>query len=195
MIFAVSNDGVEWSLDFGPDSVTLTVKDLVQELTVSSQEILLAAWSLLLSQKQQFLNNHLARVPVTPNQQGTHEMRDEVLSSVAAQEGLDTSRYQVSADLDDVAFYWETDQLDVDSVSRPGIDNPSSPTAFDDLEKGGSAEDPILLDEEEDKENSPPTTKTPISERPTRHRALVKNCPFATRIEIVFEYVYRNLFQ
>ena len=24
------NDGVEWSLDFGPDSVTLTVKDLVQ---------------------------------------------------------------------------------------------------------------------------------------------------------------------
>ena len=85
--------------------MTLTVKDLVQETTICSQEILLAAWCLLFSQKQQFLNNHLARVPVTPNQQGTHEKRDEVLSSVEAQD-RDTSGYQVSsADLDDVEFY------------------------------------------------------------------------------------------
>ena len=106
MIFSVSNDGIEWSLDFGPDSVTLTVKDLVQEMTISSQEISLAAWSLLLFQKQRFLNNHLARVTVTINQQETHKMTDEVFSSVGAQEGLDTSGYQVSADLDDVEFYW-----------------------------------------------------------------------------------------
>ena len=51
MIFSVSNDGIEWSLDFGPDSVTLSVKNLVHEMTMSSQEILLAAWSLLLSQR------------------------------------------------------------------------------------------------------------------------------------------------
>ena len=31
MILSVSKDDFEWSLDFGPDSVTLTVKDLVQE--------------------------------------------------------------------------------------------------------------------------------------------------------------------
>ena len=91
MIFSVSNDCIEWSLDFGPDSVTLTLKDLVQDLTISSQEIPLAAWSLLLSQRQQSLNNHLARVPVTRNHQGTQEMTNEVLSSVGAQEGLDTS--------------------------------------------------------------------------------------------------------
>ena len=72
MIFSVSNDGIQWSLDFGPDSVTLTVKSLVQELTLSSQEYPLAAWSLLISQTQQFLNNHLARAPVATNQQGTH---------------------------------------------------------------------------------------------------------------------------
>ena len=124
-----------------------------------------------MSLKQQFLNNHLARVPVIPNQQGTYEMTDEVLSSVGAQEGSDTSGYQVSAaaDLDDVELYWENDQLDVDAAFRPGIDTPFSPTLFDDLEMGGSAENPILLDEEEDKENSPPTTTTiPVSERPTR---------------------------
>ena len=65
---------------------------------------------------------------------------------------MDTSGYQVSAaDLDDVEVYWERDQLGVDAVFRPGIDSPYSLTAFDDLEMGGSAENPILLDEEEDK--------------------------------------------
>ena len=167
MTSSVSNDRIEWSLDFRPDSVTLTVKDLVHEMTISSQEIHLVAWSFLLSQRQQFLNNHLARVPVTPNQQGTHEMRDKIPSSESSQEGWDTSRYQVSADPDDVEFYWENDQLDVDAVLRPSIDTLFSPTAFDDLEMGCSAENPILLDEEEDKKNSPPTTTTtttPVSE-------------------------------
>ena len=101
------------------------------------------------SQRQQFLNNHLARDPVTPNQQGTLEMRDEILPSVGVQEGLYKSGYQVSADLDVVEFYWENDRLDVDAVFRPGIDTPFPPTAFDDLEMGGgSAENPLLLGEE-----------------------------------------------
>ena len=76
-------------------------------------------------------------------------MRDEVSSSVGPQEGQDTSGYQVSADLDEVDFHWEKDQLDVDAVFRLGIDTHFSPTAFDELEMGGgSAENPILLDEE-----------------------------------------------
>ena len=102
MIFSVSNDGIQWTLDFGPDSVTIAVNDLVQNITISSQEIPLAAWQLLLSQRQDFSNNHLARVPITENQEGTMEMRDEVLSSVGAQD-LDTSGYQVS-DLEDIEF-------------------------------------------------------------------------------------------
>ena len=100
MIFSVSNDGIQWTLDFGPDSVTIAVNDLDQKLTISSQEIPLAAWQLLLSQRQDFLNNHLARVPIIPNQEGTMELRDEVLSSVGAQD-LDTSSYQMS-DLEDM---------------------------------------------------------------------------------------------
>ena len=146
-----------------------------------------------MSQKQHFLNNRLARLPVTPNQQGTHEMRDEVLSSVGA-EDMDTSGYQVSAELDDVEFFWENDQLDVDAVFRPGIDTPFSPTAFQDLELGGSAENPILLDEEEDKENSPPAT-TPVSEGSTRPPSLLRSGAFGTRIENVPDYGCRSLFQ
>ena len=122
MIFSVSSDGIQWTLDFGPDSVTIAVNGLDQNITISSQEIPLASWQLLLAQRQDFLNNHLARVPITPNHDGTMEMRDEVLSSVGAQD-LDTGSYQVS-DLEDIEFNWENSQLDMDSVFRPGIDTP-----------------------------------------------------------------------
>ena len=124
-IFSVSNDGIQWSFDFGSNSVTLTARDFVQEMTISSQGIPLAAWSLLLSQRQDLLNNHLAQVPLTHNQEGTIGIRDEVLSNVGAQD-LDTSGCQAS-DLDDVELCWENDQLDLDAVFRPSIDTPSSP--------------------------------------------------------------------
>ena len=84
MIISVSNDGTDWFLDFGPDSVTLTVKDLVHEMTKKSQGKPLGPCSLLLSQKQDFLRNHPERVPGTLNQEGTHEMGEEVPSSVGA---------------------------------------------------------------------------------------------------------------
>ena len=93
----------------------------------------------------------------------------------------------------DVEFYCEKDQLDVDAVFRAGTDTRFSPTAFDDSEIGGSEENPILLDEEEDNENSPPTTQ--VFEKQTRPPALLRNCPFGTRIEKDLHYVYRSLFQ
>ena len=136
MIFSASNDGIQSTLDFGPDSVTIAVNDLDQNKTMSSQQIPLAAWQLLLSQRQDFLNNHQARVPITPNQEGTIEMRKEVFSSAAVQE-LDSSSYQVS-DLKDIDFNWEDSQLDMDAVFRPGIDTPFSPTTFDDLSMEGT---------------------------------------------------------
>ena len=157
MIFSVSSDGIQWTLDFGPDSVTIAVFDLDLNITISWQEKALAVWQLLLSQRQDFLNNHLSRVLINENQEGTMDLRDEVLSSVGAQD-LDTSSYQVS-DLEDIEFNWENPQLDMEAVFRPGIDTPFSPTTFDDLLMGdGSVENPIVLDEEEDKENAPPTT-------------------------------------
>ena len=151
----------------------------------------LASCSLLLPQRQNFLSNHLARVPFTPNQVGTTEMREEMLSSVGAQD-MGTSRLQVS-DLDDNEFYWANDQLDVDAVFRPGIDTSFSPTVSEDLEMRRSAENHILLHKKENKENSPSTT--PVSERPTRHFTLPKSKPYGKILEIVSEYLYRNLFQ
>ena len=53
-------------------------------------------------------------------------------------------------------------QLELDAVFRPGIgriDTPFSATTFNDLEMGerGSSENPIVLDEEEDKNSSATT--------------------------------------
>ena len=119
------------------------------------------------------------------------EMREEVLSSVGAQD-LDTSSYQVS-NLEDIEFNWENSQLDMDAVFRPGIDTPFSPTTFDNFSMEGSVENPIVLDEEEDKENAPPptTTKSVRHKEPPR---LQRSRDFEARMENVPDYVFRNLF-
>ena len=137
------------------------------------------------------MNNHLARAPITPNQEGTIEMSVEVLSSLGAQD-IDTSRYQVS-DLDDVEFYWKHDQLDTDAVFRPGMDTPLSTSNFNVFELGSIPENPILIIEEQDKkESSPPPTHptTPLSERPTEPPALIRSRPFTKRIENVPNCIY-----
>ena len=119
------------------------------------------------------------------------DMRDEVLSLVGAQD-LDTSSYQVS-DLEDIEFNWENSQLEMDAVFRPGIDTPFSPTNFDHLSMEASVENPIVLVEDEDKENAAPST--PVSDRPTEPPKFLRSRPFGTRKENVPDYVYRNLFQ
>ena len=117
-------------------------------------------------------------------------MREEVLSSVGAQD-LDTSSYQFS-DLEDIELNWENSGLD--TVFRPGIDNPFSPTTFDDLLMGdGSVENPIVLDEQEYQENAAPSTTESV--RPTEPPRLQQSRAFGARIENIPDYVYRNLFQ
>ena len=181
-------------MDFGPDSVVLSVKDLDENLIISSLEFPLAAWSLLLSQRQEFFDNHLPRVPITPNQQGTFEMRKEVLSSVGAQD-TDTSGYELS-DLEDIKFSREDPAVDIDSVYRPGMDTPFPPSVFDNFQmEGSTAARPMIVDDEEDKESSSPTTTTPESERLTEPPRLLRSRPLGTRLKNVPESVYRTLFR
>ena len=191
--YTISNNGTQWIVDFDLDSDVLSVKDLDENLTVSSLEFPLAAWSLLLYQRQQFLDNHLPRVHITPNQQGTFEKREKVLFSVGAQD-TDTRGYELS-DLPDIEFSWEDPAVDMDSVYRPGIDTQFSPSVFDDFQlEGSSAANAIIVDDEEYKENSAPTTTTtPESERPTELATLLRSRPFGTRLENVPESLYRSL--
>ena len=167
MQFTVSSNETRWFLDLGPGSVVLSVKDLDENLTISSLEFPLASWFLLLSQRQEFLDNHLPRVPITPNQQGTFELREEVFSSVGAQD-TDTRGHELS-DLEDIEFSWEDPALGMDSVYRPGFDTLFSPSILDNFQIRSTAANPIIVGDEEDKENSAPTTTTPESERPIEH--------------------------
>ena len=121
------------------------------------------------------------------------EMRDEVLSSVGAQD-LDTSSYQTS-DLDDIEFNLENSQLDMDAVFGPGVDTHFSPTTFDDLSMEGSIEIPIVLEEEEDKENAPPPPSIPKFVRPMEPPKLQRRHAFGAGIENVPDYVFRSLYQ
>ena len=58
-----------------------------------------------------------------------------------------------------------------------------------------AAVNPILVDDEEDKENSAPTTiTTPESERPTEAPRLLRSRPFGTRLKNMPNTVYRTLF-
>ena len=86
----------------------------------------------------------------------------------------------------------------MDAVCRPGVDSPFSPTTFDGFSMRGwegSVENPIVLDEEEDKENSPSAPSTPLSIRPTETPTLQRSRVFGARTENVPDYVYRKLFQ
>ena len=69
----------------------------------------------------------------------------------------------------------------MEAVFRPGIDTPFSPTTFDDLTAEGSVENPIMLDEEEHKENAPPLPSTPDSVR----RNLPRNLPGCREVELL----------
>ena len=59
---------------------------------------------------------------------------------------------------------------------------------------GSTAANPILIDDEEDKEMSAPTT-TAESERPTQRPRLLRSHPFGTRVECVPDSVYRTLYR
>ena len=73
-------------------------------MTISSQEKPIQAWKLLLCQKQDFFLNHLARDPISLNQQGTMEMWGQVFSGIGAQ-NIDTSWNELSK-LENLEFHW-----------------------------------------------------------------------------------------
>ena len=59
------------------------------------------------------------------------------------------------------------------------------------------AENPILIVEEQDKENSPPPPHPtpPVPKRPAQPPVLIKSHPFKTTTENVLDFVYRKSFE
>ena len=61
--------------------------------------------------------------------------------------------------------------------------------------EGSIAANPIIVDDEEDKQNSAPTTTRPESERPAEPPRLLGSRPFGTRLKSVPDSVYRTMFR
>ena len=57
MTFSVANREIHWTANFTHDSVFLTVNDLVHDKNLSSHDFSLPVWNLLLSQRQELLDN------------------------------------------------------------------------------------------------------------------------------------------
>ena len=132
----------------------------------------------------------------------------ELFSSVGAQDTY-RSWYELS-DLEDKDSSWEDPAVDMDlclSISISVFKDMQclstwnrhlfSPSIFDNFQmEGSTVANPIIVDDEENKENSAPTTKTtPESECPTEPPRLLRSRPFGTRLENVPDSVYRTLFR
>ena len=139
----------------------------------------MAAWNLWLSQVQYVFDTFSAQILTRPNHQGKPERRVESFSCLGKQ-NMDTSGFQ-AADMEDKGFQRENTDVKVDKVFQPGLDTHFSCSAFNIFETRSMAENMILIDEMQNKENSPPPT-SPTSGKPTCRS-------FRTRIEKVPNYV------
>ena len=139
------------------------------------------------------MENHLTQIPITPSQQGTFELREEVVASAGAQD-MDTSGYDLS-DLEGIEFFWENPQVELDVVfGRPGRETFFFTNSFQRFRDGMRRTIlRIVLDVEEDKENS--TQTTPVFERLVEPPRLFRKCPSGRQIDNVPEFVYRTLFE
>ena len=92
-------------------------------------------------------------------------MRHVLLSSVGAKD-MDKSGYQFS-DLEIFEFQRKDPDLKTKTIFQPSIETPFNTSFFIQSEMGSMAQNPILIDKEQNKENPPPLPTTPVSENPT----------------------------
>ena len=59
---------MNWSLDFGPETVTLEVQNFADEAVLNSIEIPIAVWNLLESQILRFLEGAIIGAPLTKDE-------------------------------------------------------------------------------------------------------------------------------
>ena len=91
MIFSVSNEQKNWSLEFGPDSVLLEVRTLPNESVENSIEIPLSVWNLLESRRLRFMEEALIGGPLTDAERQrpyeVHENLPDVQGPIRGWEG------------------------------------------------------------------------------------------------------------
>ena len=180
MIFSVSNNNMNWSLEFGPDTVSLEVQNFADEAVLDSIELPLAVWNLLESQRLRFLEDTISGAPVTedeqvkpyevheqanvPNLLPNHAMRQDAFRGWEGQDIVIDNRSTTDSGIGTMSpgtsTVTETTNvspgiLDL-AIDRYGFDYPAwTNNSGDDVDVHGQEHCHDDEEDEEDKENTP----------------------------------------
>ena len=189
MIFSVSNDGTMWSFVFEPGAVFLTVKDVVQGKPKkfpqnSSGSTKPVSETRFFKQPSSSNSNY----PLPASEYG-----DVGWSTFTCRHTRHGDKQVWSVRSGGYWIHWEDLYLKMDAVLRPSMDTPFSCATSN----GSVTENPILIDEEQDKENAQPLEATPVSERTTHPMWWRKVVPLEQELRIfsiMFTEIRSNIF-
>ena len=217
MIFSVSNNNMNWSLEFGPDTVSLEVQNFADQAVLNSIEIPLTVWNLLESQRLRFLEDAISGAPLTEDEQGrpyevheqanvpnllpNHAMRQDALRGWEGQEividsGSTTDSGTMSPGTTTVTETTNVSPSIFDlAIDRYGFDYPVwTDNSGDNVDVHGQEHFDDDEEDEEDRENTPPAgVHDNVDNQPQRLRRS-NGVPFQ-RVENITNSVIRSLFE
>ena len=215
----MSNNSMNWCLEFGPDTVSQEVQKFADQAVLIPIKIPLAVWSLLESQRLRFLEDAISVAPVTedeharpyevheqanvPNLLPNHAMRQDALRGCEWQEividngsttgsGVGTMSPGTSTVTETTKFSPSIFDLAID---RYGFDYPVwTDNSGDDVDVHGLEHFDDDEEDEEDRENTPPAGDHDDGDnQPQRLRR--SNGVLFQRVENISDSVIRSLFQ
>ena len=219
MIFSVSNNNMNWSLEFGPDTVSLEVQNFADQAVLNSIEIPLAVWNLLESQRLRFLEDAISGAPLTedekarpyevheqanvPNLLPNHAMRQDALRGWEGQEividNCSTTDSGVGTMSPGTSTVTETTNVSPSifdlAIDRYGFDYPvSTDNSGDDVDVHGQEHFDDDEKDEEDRENTPPAGVHDNDDNQPQRLRRSNGVPFQ-RVENITNSVIRSLFE
>ena len=219
MTFSVSNNNMNWSLEFGPDTVSLEVQNFADEAVVISIEIPLAVWSLLECQRLRFLEDAISGAPLTEDEQArpyevheqanvpnllpNHAMRQDALWGWEGQEIVldngSTTYSGIGTMSPGISTVTETKKVSPSifdlAIDRYGFDYPVWTDNYgDDVDVHGQEQFDDDEEDEEDKEITPPAGDHDDDDNQAQRLRRSNGVPFQ-RVENITDNVIRSLFQ
>ena len=210
---------MNWSLEFGPDTVSLEVQNFADQAVLNSLEIPLAVWNLLESQRLRFLENAISGAPLTEDEQArpyevheqakvpnllpNHAMRQDALRGREGQEIVidngSTTDSGVGTMSPGTSTVTETTDVSPSifdlAIDRYGFDYPVwTDNSGGDVDVHGQEHFDDDEEDEEDKENTPPAGDHDDDDNQPQRPRRSNGVPFQ-RVENITDSVIRSLFQ
>ena len=209
---------MNWSLEFGPDTVSLEVQNFADQAVLNSIEIPLAVWNLLESQRVRFLEDAISGAPLTeeharpyevleqanvPNLLPNHAMRQDALRGWEGEEividNCSTTDSGVGTMSPGTSTVIETTNVSPSifdlAIDRYGFDYPVwTDNSGDDVDVHGQEHFDDDEEDEEDRENTPPAGDHDDDDNQPQRLRRSNGVPFQ-RIENITNSVIRSLFQ